>query len=132
MAVASGAIKSTLNPNAPLFIPAAYQQVEDFSPEWWDLVKTNTWFREYWFHEHQELETFDGDEEEEDVANLLPDSFDLGVIEDFSDFQPQLDGVAYQRLNGAEVASLKKGKLKSWLLFISHGQNKERRFMPIL
>ncbi|MQL89047.1 hypothetical protein Taro_021627 [Colocasia esculenta] len=108
MAVASGAIKSTLNPNAPLFIPAAYQEVEDFSPQWWELVKTNTWYREYWFHEHQEQETFDGDDEE-DIANLLPDSFDLGITEDFSNFQPQLEEVVYQQLNGAEVAPSKKG-----------------------
>lgn len=87
MAVASGARSSTLNPNAPLFIPASFQQVEDFSPEWWVLVKTTSWFRDLWFRQHQEQETFDGDEEEEDVANLLPDSFDLGIDEEFSHFQ---------------------------------------------
>ncbi|KAG0477334.1 hypothetical protein HPP92_014175 [Vanilla planifolia] len=85
-AVASGGGRSTLNPNAPLFIPAALQRVEDFSPEWWELVKTTPWFRDHWFRQHQEQETFDGNEEEEDVANLLPDSFDLGIDDDFSDF----------------------------------------------
>lgn len=82
MAVASRGVRSsTLNPNAPLFIPLAYQQVEDFSPEWWELVKTTSWFRDHWYRQHQEQETFDG---EDDVANLLPDSFDLGVTDEFS------------------------------------------------
>ncbi|CAA7405889.1 unnamed protein product [Spirodela intermedia] len=92
MAVASGSIKSTLNPNAPLFVPAAFQQVEDFSPEWWELVKTTTWFRDYWFHEHQEQETFNGYyDEDDDIANLLPESFDLGIVDDFLDSHPHPD-----------------------------------------
>ena len=49
MAMAS----SSLNPNAPLFIPAAYRQVEDYSPEWWELVQTTAWFRDHWFRQHQ-------------------------------------------------------------------------------
>lgn len=91
MAVASRAGRSSLNPNAPLFIPAAFQQVEDFSPEWWELVKTTSWFRDHWFRQHQEQETFDGDEEEDDIANLLPDSFDLGIAEEFSHFEAELE-----------------------------------------
>ncbi|KAJ6831471.1 protein EARLY RESPONSIVE TO DEHYDRATION 15 [Iris pallida] len=82
VASSGGERSSTLNPNAPLFIPAAYQQVEDFSPEWWSLVNTTAWFRDHWFQQNQEQETFDG-EDEVDVANLLPDSFDLGIIDDF-------------------------------------------------
>jgi hypothetical protein len=50
MATASS---SSLNPNAPLFIPAAYRKVEDFSPEWWELVHTTAWFRDHWFRQHQ-------------------------------------------------------------------------------
>lgn len=77
-------VESNLNPNAPLFIPAAYQQVEDFSPEWWELVKTTGWFRDHWFRQHQEQETFDGsDDAEKDVVSLLPDSSDL--FDDFSE-----------------------------------------------
>lgn len=71
--------RSTLNPNAPLFVPAVYRQVEDFSPEWWELVKTSTWFRDYWLSEHPEG-SFDGDDHGEDygdVADLLPECFDL-------------------------------------------------------
>ncbi|KAL0541661.1 hypothetical protein IC582_021716 [Cucumis melo] len=44
----------TLNPNAPIFIPFALRNVEDFSPEWWELVKTSPWFRDYWLSQHQE------------------------------------------------------------------------------
>ncbi|XP_072983327.1 protein EARLY RESPONSIVE TO DEHYDRATION 15-like isoform X2 [Typha latifolia] len=102
MAVSSGAAgRSTLNPNAPLFIPAALQQVEDFSPAWWELVKTTTWFRDHWFHQHQEQENFDGDDDE-DVANLLPDSFDLGITEELSVLEAELDAVAYVHSMEAE------------------------------
>jgi hypothetical protein len=52
MALVSGG-RSTLNPNAPLFIPAAFRQVEDFSPEWWQLVTTSTWYHDYWLSQHQ-------------------------------------------------------------------------------
>ncbi|GJN10786.1 hypothetical protein PR202_ga28909 [Eleusine coracana subsp. coracana] len=47
------ASSSSLNPNAPLFIPAAYRQVEDYSPEWWELVQTTAWFRDHWVRQHQ-------------------------------------------------------------------------------
>ncbi|CAN6200135.1 unnamed protein product [Urochloa humidicola] len=81
MAMAS----SSLNPNAPLFIPAAYRQVEDYSPEWWELVKTTAWFRDHWFRQHQLHEAaYDAallalpDDADVDVAALLPDdSVDL-------------------------------------------------------
>ncbi|OIW16210.1 hypothetical protein TanjilG_18925 [Lupinus angustifolius] len=42
---------STLNPNAPMFVPLAYRTVEDFSDEWWSLVHSNPWFRDYWLRE---------------------------------------------------------------------------------
>ncbi|XP_020595973.1 protein EARLY RESPONSIVE TO DEHYDRATION 15 [Phalaenopsis equestris] len=103
MAVASRAARSSLNPNAPLFIPAAFQQVEDFSPEWWELVKTTTWFRDHWFRQHQEQETFDGDEEEDDIANLLPDSFDLGIAEEFSHFEAELEETEAAFLQASKV-----------------------------
>uniref|UniRef100_A0A0A9FGE8 Ataxin-2 C-terminal domain-containing protein n=1 Tax=Arundo donax TaxID=35708 RepID=A0A0A9FGE8_ARUDO len=76
MAMAS----SSLNPNAPLFIPAAYRQVEDFSPEWWELVKTTAWFRDHWFRQHQlhDAALALPDDADVDLAALLPDdSLDL-------------------------------------------------------
>ena len=84
MAAVAGARSSTLNPYAPMFIPAAFRQVEDFSPEWWELVKTSAWFRDYWLSEHEE-ESFAADDEDGDVANLLADSFDLDLDEEFLD-----------------------------------------------
>lgn len=89
MAVAASfGARSTLNPNAPLFIPAAYQRVEDFSPEWWELVKTTSWFRDHWVRQHVvEQENFIGGEEEEDVAKLLPESFDLGINDEFTNLE---------------------------------------------
>lgn len=71
MAVSCGGVgRSSLNPNAPLFVPMLFQQVEDFSPEWWELVQTTPWFRDHWFHQYQEQEMFDGE-----------DSFDFGLTE---------------------------------------------------
>ncbi|KAK3125930.1 hypothetical protein QOZ80_7BG0611560 [Eleusine coracana subsp. coracana] len=53
MSIMAMASSSSLNPNAPLFIPAAYRQVEDYSPEWWELVQTTAWFRDHWVRQHQ-------------------------------------------------------------------------------
>ncbi|CAA2968012.1 Hypothetical predicted protein [Olea europaea subsp. europaea] len=39
---------STLNPNAPIFVPSAYLAVEDFSDQWWDLIQSSSSFRDYW------------------------------------------------------------------------------------
>ncbi|KAF6174089.1 hypothetical protein GIB67_020271 [Kingdonia uniflora] len=49
MEVLSHRTGSDLNPNAPLFIPRAYQTVEDYSDEWWELVRSSSWFSDYWF-----------------------------------------------------------------------------------
>ncbi|XP_065853360.1 protein EARLY RESPONSIVE TO DEHYDRATION 15-like [Euphorbia lathyris] len=96
MALVSGG-RSTLNPDAPLFIPAAYRQVEDFSPEWWQLVTTSTWYRDYWLSQHQDAEGFYDNAEDNisfdghDVADLLPDTFDLDAGEYFSSLDVQFD-----------------------------------------
>ncbi|KAG9147562.1 hypothetical protein Leryth_007354 [Lithospermum erythrorhizon] len=72
--------KSSLNPNAPLFIPSYMRQVEDFSPEWWNLVKTSTGFHEHWLSENQLEDNFT--DSNENVVDLLPDTIDIGVDED--------------------------------------------------
>lgn len=91
MALVSGG-KSTLNPNAPLFIPAAFRQVEDFSPKWWQLVTTSTWYRDYWLSQHPEG-FFDHAEDEVDgnVVDLLPESFDFSDCDDFSSMEAQYE-----------------------------------------
>ncbi|XP_076958249.1 protein EARLY RESPONSIVE TO DEHYDRATION 15-like [Bidens hawaiensis] len=70
--------RSTLNPNAPLFVPAAVRQVEDFSPEWWDLVTTSTWFHDYWLSQQQGEDGFFGNTQDDfdlsDIVDILPDS----------------------------------------------------------
>ncbi|MCE3216453.1 hypothetical protein HAX54_006602 [Datura stramonium] len=92
MALVSGG-RSTLNPNAPLFIPSYVQQVEDFSPEWWNLVTTATWFRDYWTSQHQAEEY--GDDNfgfaGNDVAALLPENIDLDVDEDILNMEAQFE-----------------------------------------
>ena len=92
MALVSGG-RSTLNPDAPLYIPAAYRQVEDFSPEWWQLVTTSTWYRDYWLSEHPNG-VFDDAQDDldcNDVIDMLPDTFDLDVGEDFPSMEDQLE-----------------------------------------
>lgn len=92
MALVSGG-RSTLNPNAPLFIPSYVRQVEDFSPEWWNLVTTSTWFHDYWTRQHQGEEYgddafgFTGN----DVADLLPENIDLDVDEDILNMEAQFE-----------------------------------------
>jgi len=93
MALVSGG-RSTLNPNAPLYIPAAFRQVEDFSPEWWQLVTTFTWYHDFWLSQQQEDGTYYGEEDEfdgNDVVDLLPDSFDLDGGEDLAVLDAQLE-----------------------------------------
>ncbi|KAF8394851.1 hypothetical protein HHK36_018788 [Tetracentron sinense] len=51
MDVISRRTSSSLNPNAPLFVPLAYRAVEDFSDRWWELVRSSAWFRDYWIQE---------------------------------------------------------------------------------
>jgi hypothetical protein len=51
MEVISGRRVSGLNPYAAPFVPVAYRAVEDYSPEWWQLMETTPWFRDYWFRE---------------------------------------------------------------------------------
>lgn len=93
MALVSGG-RSTLNPNAPLFIPAAMRQVEDFSPEWWDLVTTSTSFRDYWLSQHQGEDIFSEVEDGFDgnnVVGLLPDNIDLDVDEDILNMEAHFE-----------------------------------------
>ncbi|MFX9848182.1 PABP-interacting PAM2 motif-containing protein [Acinetobacter baumannii] len=89
MALVSGG-RSTLNPNAPLFVPAAMRQVEDFSPEWWNLVNTSIWFRDYWLSQMQVEDVF-GDDDVNDVVGLLPDSIDLDVDDDVLNMEAQFE-----------------------------------------
>ncbi|KAF5474212.1 hypothetical protein F2P56_006128 [Juglans regia] len=94
MAMVSGG-RSTLNPNAPLFIPAAFRLVEDFSPEWWQLVTTSTWYRDYWLSQHQGEDGFYDNAEDDfdgiNLVDLLPETFEFDDGEDFSNIETQFD-----------------------------------------
>ncbi|KAF5470099.1 hypothetical protein F2P56_010642 [Juglans regia] len=94
MAMVSGG-RSTLNPNAPLFIPAAFRLVEDFSPEWWQLVTTSTWYRDYWLSQHQGEDGFSDNAEDDfdgiNLVDLLPETFEFDDGEDFSNMETQYD-----------------------------------------
>ncbi|CAA0812799.1 Protein EARLY RESPONSIVE TO DEHYDRATION 15 [Striga hermonthica] len=70
------------------------RQVEDFSPEWWDLVTTSTWFRDYWVSQHQGDDIFgeiDVDVDGYNVVGLLPDNIDLDVDEDILNMEAQFE-----------------------------------------
>ncbi|OAY53454.1 protein EARLY RESPONSIVE TO DEHYDRATION 15 [Manihot esculenta] len=111
---------STLNPNAPLFIPAVYRQVEDFSPEWWELVKTSTWFRDFWLSQHPEGSFDGGASDDDDVVDLLPEKLDVGFDEEFANLEAQFEDLIMwneeekewkqQPLNGVKMDV--KGALK--------------------
>ena len=90
------AVSSSLNPDAPLFIPAALLQVEDFSPQWWDLITTTAWFRDHWSRERAHLDEM---AEQIDAAGLLPDDEDL-----FYDDQPEQGPVAAALKTGTDVS----------------------------
>lgn len=75
MDVISGRMGSVLNPDAAPYVPGAYRAVEDFSAEWWELVHSSPWFRDYWLRE-----CFDeprGDPDSFDIHDpVLPDDID--------------------------------------------------------
>lgn len=66
---------SSLNPNAPDFVPQAYKTVEDFSPEWWFLVQTNPAFADFWTreHAHQMMEAPPQELQFDDLEGELPE-----------------------------------------------------------
>ncbi|KAK8914235.1 hypothetical protein KSP39_PZI023719 [Platanthera zijinensis] len=51
---------STLNPRAAPFVPFFYREVDDFSAEWWRLVKSSPWFRDFWLRERFNEEKLEG------------------------------------------------------------------------
>ncbi|OMO49987.1 hypothetical protein CCACVL1_30703 [Corchorus capsularis] len=69
---------STLNPNAPLFVPLAYRTVEDFSDQWWALVQSSPCFRDYWLRERFQ-------DPQNDDEPLFPDDLDA-IFDEYDDF----------------------------------------------
>ncbi|KAG4109881.1 hypothetical protein ERO13_D13G014500v2 [Gossypium hirsutum] len=69
-------LSSTLNPNAPLFIPLAYRMVKDFSDQWWALVQSSPCFRDYWLQERFH------DPENDDVSDDDDDPLFPGDLDD--------------------------------------------------
>ncbi|CAH9062589.1 unnamed protein product [Cuscuta europaea] len=88
MALVSRGRFSGLNPNAPLFVPASVRQLEDFSPEWWNLMNSSTWFHDYWLSQQEGAEY---DNNYNDVVGLLPDNIDLDVDEDILNMEAQYE-----------------------------------------
>ncbi|CAI0378003.1 unnamed protein product [Linum tenue] len=73
-----------------MFVPMAYQAVEDFSDQWWSLIQSSTWFRDYWLQERyqdpqsdfflpDDLDFLDdGDEEKEEELGMKWDMVSVG------------------------------------------------------
>ena len=81
---------SALNPNAPMFVPAAYRNVEDFSDQWWSLVQSSPWFRDYWLREC-----------------FSESRFDLDCSENFDAFFPDEDSLLVDdKVRGSEGKSI--------------------------
>jgi len=103
---------STLNPNAPLFVPASVASVttyspcvelvvEDFSVEWWSLVQTCPEFREQWVRDRlpavEEQESFEAEIEEiADLEAFLEEQEEMLELEEAL----FLDGVDEEDLAG--------------------------------
>jgi len=91
---------STLNPKAPLFVPASVAAVtysssspcveivvEDFSVEWWSLVQTCPEFREQWVRDRlsvgEEQESFEAEMEEiADLEAFLEEQEEMQELEE--------------------------------------------------
>ncbi|WVY89437.1 protein EARLY RESPONSIVE TO DEHYDRATION 15-like isoform X1 [Vigna radiata var. radiata] len=93
--ISRSSTSSTLNPNAPMFVPFAYRTVEDFSDEWWDLVHSSPWFRDYWLRE-----CFQDPQYQNEVLDF---EFDLDLEED------EIEGK-----EGKEVVSLEVLKWRNY------------------
>ncbi|XP_076928558.1 protein EARLY RESPONSIVE TO DEHYDRATION 15-like [Bidens hawaiensis] len=77
MARENGLLTSSLNPNAPMFVPAAYRNVEDFSDQWWTLVQSSPSFRNYWLRECFSESLFDVSDDY-DLDSFIPDEDLIG------------------------------------------------------
>lgn len=72
---------STLNPNAPIFVPSAYRAVEDFSDQWWHLIRSSPWFRDYWLREcYADIDDFDDVDLDFDFSAFDSDPFADGSV----------------------------------------------------
>ncbi|KAK1380840.1 Dehydration-induced protein ERD15 [Heracleum sosnowskyi] len=132
MALVSGG-RSSLNPNAPLFVPAAVRQVEDFSPEWWQLVTTSTWFHDYWVSQRQGDNDFYGNNEDDlaDIVDLLPDSIDLAADEELISMEAQYEQFIQSSEAGNMLLLLLKSGLKSQVWYVvDSGYVKQRHYIP--
>ncbi|XP_022993472.1 uncharacterized protein LOC111489472 isoform X2 [Cucurbita maxima] len=91
----------SLNPNAPIFIPYALRNVEDFSPKWWELVTTSPWFQYYWLSQHQE-DDFDSSTNDlvttEEFLDLEEAEFEAMVQSTEADETPDIKPTAPKNL----------------------------------
>ncbi|XP_050211044.1 protein EARLY RESPONSIVE TO DEHYDRATION 15-like [Mercurialis annua] len=115
MEVMSQSHQSTLNPKAPLFVPLAYRTVEDFSDEWWSLVHSSPWFRDYWLQERYQ------DPQSDAFLNddvVFPDDLDSLIFDGLIDDTRIIPHEEEEKEKGKELVSIRgmkwnKGKVQA-------------------
>ena len=107
--ISSSSSSSTLNPNAPMFIPLAYRTVEDFSDQWWALVQSSPWFRDYWLQERYFDPQFDPLFSDFDDL-VLPDDDDLFDDDDDCGHQQPVEIESGKELVSIGTLKWKKGR----------------------
>jgi hypothetical protein len=78
--------RSNLNPDAPVFVPAASYRAavpDDFSSEWWTLMETDPAFRKVWMSSR-----FAGSDDKQ--VQFAEDFEELADLEEFLEYQDQL------------------------------------------
>jgi hypothetical protein len=78
--------RSNLNPDAPVFVPAASYRAavpDDFSSGWWTLMETDPAFRKVWMSSR-----FAGSDDEQ--VQFAEDFEELADLEEFLEYQDQL------------------------------------------
>ncbi|KAJ7963904.1 protein EARLY RESPONSIVE TO DEHYDRATION 15-like [Quillaja saponaria] len=100
-------MSSDLNPNAPLFVPHAYRTVEDFSDQWWALVQSTPWFRDYWLQER--FEDPESDSSFSDFCDpFLPDDDDDAFF--FDEKKEKIESNYSKELVSMAVLKWQKGQ----------------------
>ncbi|KAL8109452.1 hypothetical protein AgCh_025518 [Apium graveolens] len=72
---------------------AALRQVKGFSSEWWQLMKTLTWFYNYWLSQQHENDDFFvyNEDDLEDIVDMLPNAIDLGIEKEIVNMKIQFE-----------------------------------------
>ncbi|XP_074337148.1 protein EARLY RESPONSIVE TO DEHYDRATION 15-like [Apium graveolens] len=76
-----------------ILLDSALRQVKGFSSEWWQLMKTLTWFYNYWLSQQHENDDFFvyNEDDLEDIVDMLPNAIDLGIEKEIVNMKIQFE-----------------------------------------